>query len=427
MKPRLRTLTTKLLALSIVPLLAFGIAVLIITTVVIYAALRDEVKDSLHILAHTTEKILALEYPGEYRVEGNILFKGDFEFGQNYDVLDDMKELSGADITLFLGDARYLTTILTSEHSRAIGTIAAPDVTEHVLDEGLEYFSERVLINGEEYFGYYIPTYDASNQVIGMIFAGKPRMDVIQSIGRILLLVCLLAVGILILTATASHLYSRKILTALRQTEGFLGEIAVGNLTAQADPNLLARQDEIGEMGRFSVMLQESITDLVGKDPLTGLHNRRSCNVLLDNLTDHCRRSGGTFSIVMADIDHFKRVNDTYGHQAGDEVLKMVSQYFSAHMGPLGHVFRWGGEEFLLVYDYIDRTETRKHLERLKRDITCGSVTWDNVPLSVTMTYGIAEFAEAAYPEELISLADHNLYYGKNNGRNRIVSSDDIT
>ena len=126
---------------------------------------------------------------------------------------------------------------------------------------------------------------------------------------------------------------------------------------------------KLGDMGRFAVMMKESLSDLVGKDPLTGLHNRHSCDVVLASLIQRVKQKNTSFAVAMGDVDFFKYVNDTYGHQAGDETLRQLAKVISIHMEHLGFVFRWGGEEFVLIYEDMDRYQAFKHLEILQEQI----------------------------------------------------------
>ena len=168
-------------------------------------------------------------------------------------------------------------------------------------------------------------------------------------------------------------------------------------------------------------MMKESLSDLVGKDPLTGLHNRHSCDVVLASLIQRVKQKNTSFAVAMGDVDFFKYVNDTYGHQAGDETLRQLAKVISIHMEHLGFVFRWGGEEFVLIYEDMDRYQAFKHLEILQEQIDQESIYWKDDKVKITMTFGLADSNEYNDLDELINLIDDNLYRGKKEGRNRIV------
>lgn len=416
-----RKLTTSLMLLGITPLIEFGLLVLVITSGIIYAGLRDEVHYSLGVMADATRQAYDILYPGDYSEENGILEKGGADVREWLEMMDARKKITGADYTLFYGDTRYITTIKREDGRRVDGTKATQKVVDTVLLKNETYFSDKVMINKEPYFGFYAPITNSDGTVVCMFFTGRPRAEVMKSINHNILVVCFLEIATLLLVIAAIVLFSRRLIYALHKTESFLGKVAQGDLAAEIDPYVLTRTDEIGEMGRFAVMLQKSIIVLVGRDPLTGLGNRRSCDTVLGNLTKDAARDQDRFTIVMSDIDFFKRVNDAYGHQAGDETLKMIASLMKEHIEHLGFVFRWGGEEFLLIYEDMGEEEAREHLTKLQEEIRSAHVLWNDAVIQVTMTFGMAEYHGGESEESLIHLADERLYTGKNQGRDRIV------
>lgn len=423
MRLKKRKIRTSLILLCTIPLLGFAWIVLLITSGIIYNSLKAEVKYSLYVLTNASYQSFDQRYPGDYTQKEDTVLKGDINISQCISGLDDIKNMSGADTTIFYGGIRYLTTIRNEDGTRATGTGADRKVVGNVLIGGQDYFSDNVLVNGVKYFGYYMPIKNTDGRIVGMAFTGKPRDQVMREINRNIYMVCILAaVTLLIVVALILH-FSSRLVFALSRTELFLEEISRGNLKAEIEPYVLKRQDEIGGMGRFAVMLQKSIEDLIGKDPLTGLGNRRSCDIVLKSLIEQGKRCGNIFTIVMGDIDHFKQVNDTYGHQAGDEILKKVSETMKEHMERLGFVFRWGGEEFLLIYEDLVEAEAVCCLKELYNAVNMIEVQWKEEKIKITMTFGVAEFCQDPAIGELVQRADANLYEGKRIGRNCIICS----
>lgn len=420
-KRKAGTLTRNLMALALIPLFIFGLFVLFFTSRIIYTSLTSEVSNGLEMLARSSYQLFGYLCPGSYGEADGELTKGGQPLAKRTSVVDNIKNISGVDATLFLHDIRYLTTIRNPDGTRAVGTPAAADVAESVLVHGQEYFSDHVLVNDVSYFGFYMPLRSTMGDIVGMLFIGRPSASVMEEIFRNIFLVCAAEACIMAAAVAAVLLYSKKIIYSLEKTEKFLGEVAKGDLTAEPDPKILERQDEIGEMGRFAVVLRDSISGMVGRDPLTGLYNRRCCDVVLQSLAEDCRRKGTSFTVAMGDIDFFKRVNDTYGHQAGDEILRKIAGDIAVRMEHLGFVFRWGGEEFLLVYENMERAVAMAHLEQLRCDLSAGSTVWDGQRIHVTMTFGVANYAEEQDIQRLIQIADGNLYLGKSEGRDRVV------
>jgi diguanylate cyclase (GGDEF)-like protein len=158
-------------------------------------------------------------------------------------------------------------------------------------------------------------------------------------------------------------------------------------------------------------------------DSLTGLANRRSLEETLRVELARAARHGESVTIVLADLDDFKRVNDTYGHQAGDEVLKAFAATLRATVRESDVAGRWGGEEFALVLTSTDSVGAARLAERARERIEQRQVAMPNGDLvTVTASFGVASFPEAAFElGEVLAAADSALYAAKRDGKNRVV------
>ena len=154
-------------------------------------------------------------------------------------------------------------------------------------------------------------------------------------------------------------------------------------------------------------------------DQLTGLHNRRRALELLDEIKNSSYL--GAVTVVMGDIDFFKKVNDTYGHDVGDEVLKSIADTMRAICGTRSFMSRWGGEEFLLIFIGKNGDEALTDVEALRRHIMDNPIEVNGEKISVTMTFGLAEYDFSGDVNATIKEADDKLYMGKEAGRNRVV------
>ncbi len=152
-------------------------------------------------------------------------------------------------------------------------------------------------------------------------------------------------------------------------------------------------------------------------DPLTGLSNRRDLDETLDAALSTTRRRGTPLSVLLIDVDHFKRINDTLGHEAGDAILVQIAGSLRASLRAEDSLGRWGGEEFLAVLPNTDSVEARVVADRLRVDV-CTSVQ-ANPDEAVTLTVGVAEFGSDT-KSELVSRADRALYAGKDAGRDTV-------
>jgi diguanylate cyclase (GGDEF)-like protein len=157
-------------------------------------------------------------------------------------------------------------------------------------------------------------------------------------------------------------------------------------------------------------------------DPLTGLYNRRHMMATLESEFDRSNRISSPFSLLMIDLDHFKRVNDTYGHQQGDIVLQSISQEIQAQLRQYDSAARFGGEEFALLLPETNLSEGTMVAERLRQIISKIQFSDSISDLKITASIGIAAIPHKKIntTEDLIRLADDALYAAKSNGRNRV-------
>ncbi|MBI2813433.1 MAG: diguanylate cyclase [Opitutae bacterium] len=193
---------------------------------------------------------------------------------------------------------------------------------------------------------------------------------------------------------------------------------------AALNPRLLERSI------RYALKLGETLTQLrqlAQRDELTRLLNRREFKRILEEEWDRSIRFQRPFALVMADIDHFKKINDTHGHQAGDEVLRHVASLLAGQVRTVDRVARYGGEEFALIMIETDTkgaTENIKRLGVLLAETPC-IIESKNLTLEVTLSAGVAtSLTDATSATDLVAAADKALYAAKRGGRNRIVQAD---
>jgi two-component system, cell cycle response regulator len=172
----------------------------------------------------------------------------------------------------------------------------------------------------------------------------------------------------------------------------------------------------------------EALRQLATRDQLTGMLNRREFDRILAEEDERSRRFGHPFSLLLLDIDHFKSVNDTHGHQVGDLVLQAVARRVSDGLRTVDRAARFGGEEFALIVMQTDRAAALELAQR-----TCATVAATPISigpdkaLKITVSAGVAEMpANAASGAELVASADKALYAAKSRGRNRAVAFSDL-
>lgn len=158
-------------------------------------------------------------------------------------------------------------------------------------------------------------------------------------------------------------------------------------------------------------------------DLLTGLYNRRYILQEIKSELNNYTVNVSKFSIIIGDIDFFKRVNDTYGHDFGDYVLKTVSETLKSSLKETDCLARWGGEEFLFMLRNSDLEKSKHTIENIRKNIEDKLFEHNGTSLHVTMTFGIAVYNGNDSIDDIIKKADDALYLGKENGRNRVVTA----
>ena len=160
------------------------------------------------------------------------------------------------------------------------------------------------------------------------------------------------------------------------------------------------------------------------RDGLTGVYNRRFLDTKIQEEFSRHKRYERPFSLIMCDIDHFKNVNDTYGHQCGDIVIKQISAKIGSMLRDTDFLARYGGEEFCCLLPEANLDEAFNLAERLRQAIEQDDIDFDGQPLKITVSFGVAYMHdEIESAESLLQKADGALYAAKESGRNRVTAA----
>ncbi|GAB4507386.1 MAG: hypothetical protein Tsb0026_02610 [Sulfuricaulis sp.] len=243
------------------------------------------------------------------------------------------------------------------------------------------------------------------------------------------LLIISVTVGIGLLIAVAGAVWlARSVLIPLREFEKGVAHFSNENLSYRLTLN---NQDEIGRLAlEFNNMAERllehrhKLEELSVRDGLTGLYNRRELEKRLHEEIHRARRYGRSLSVLMLDIDHFKNVNDHYGHQAGDEVLITVADLIQLNVRPVDIVCRYGGEELAVILPETDEEGARTAGERIRSTVADSITTTPQGDMvHVTVSIGLATFpGDGDTAASLVHAADQALYVAKQEGRNLVRS-----
>jgi diguanylate cyclase (GGDEF)-like protein len=166
------------------------------------------------------------------------------------------------------------------------------------------------------------------------------------------------------------------------------------------------------------IKMQEKLEKMASIDHLTGIYNRHKFEQLFKIEEERTLRYGSPFAIIMFDIDHFKNINDTYGHDIGDLILKKVVEIINKQLRQTDAFTRWGGEEFVILCPGVNAEEASLLAGKLRHEIEVHS--FEKVG-SITASFGVSSYEKHESKDKLLKRVDNALYQAKETGRNRVV------
>lgn len=213
------------------------------------------------------------------------------------------------------------------------------------------------------------------------------------------------------LGSTNGTFYDGKRITSARKLESGC-RVQIGENTVLR----FSLQDELEQEAA------QQMYEMTVRDPLTRLHNRRYLDERLQTELAFAARHKTSLSVMVIDVDHFKRVNDTVGHQAGDAVLRGLAAALQRMVRTEDLLARYGGEEFVVAARGIDERSAGIFAERIRRNVEQLEIPWADSRLKITISIGLAHMGEQRYPaaDALVAAADGALYQAKKRGRNRV-------
>ena len=212
------------------------------------------------------------------------------------------------------------------------------------------------------------------------------------------------------ITAKSHYMFQNAVLRAIRNAKG---EAELVSMTLYDVSDIATNKQELQAANKELAILSRT-------DRLTGLYNRGFWQEQLEHSWSLFERYGRSYSLVIFDIDHFKKINDTYGHQAGDEVIRQVSRITADCARESDCVGRYGGEEFTVILPHTDAEGGRIFAERLRKQVEAIVVCHEEHTIRFTISLGVAEIHKG-YGDEVhwLEAADQALYQSKHGGRNR--------
>lgn len=239
----------RLMGIAILPILLMGIAITVLT----FTAIRADVdKDTERTLKGVVYAYLAAleQNEGDYqqKADGSV-WKGDYDISHSEAIADSIKEDGGVDVTFFYGKTRFMTSVKDDKGERIVGTDASDEVIETVLNKGETLFSTHVLVNGQDFYGYYVPVFqNGSEEAIGMVFAGLPHDEGLATFNAILKVLLITTVLMVVVGVVLGIIAANNITGALQEASRAVKAVAAGQLTVELNSSYLHRGDEIGDL-----------------------------------------------------------------------------------------------------------------------------------------------------------------------------------
>lgn len=256
----------KMLILAIIPVLVMGIVAILISNTVVKNKLLDDAKQKLKA---TSNAVLAAydQNAGDYFVNATgDVWKGAYNVSLSTPFIDDIAAKTGIEVTFFYNDTRLVTSLKDADGKRILGSKAGDFLVENVLKDGNEVFTNRVLVDGTFYFGYYVPVHqNNSDEIIGMVFAGMPVKEIYASLNLITMIFTVAIVVILVIAVIGCLLVSRGIAKSIQSSMDVVKQISEGNLNVEIEQSMLDRKDEAGALSRNTQTLIDSLSAMIGK------------------------------------------------------------------------------------------------------------------------------------------------------------------
>lgn len=258
-------ITIKLALLAILPAFLVSLAIILMATFNMIDGMNDMSINGLKLLTQATKAGFE-DIEGDYRLDSSgDLYKGSENLSNNMEIIDEYVKGQEADVTLFYGKTRKMTSLISDETGeRIVGTDASDEVWEKVRN-GEIYETSDIVINNKDYCAVYIPLENNDGSIVGMVFAGEPRTQIQSYITEKVTVIIVVGVVVLLAVAVVGIIFARKISILILNTEKYMEKLSKGDLNINVEGRVLNRKDEIGQMGRSVKEVIEKLRSIVEK------------------------------------------------------------------------------------------------------------------------------------------------------------------
>ena len=306
------TIKKKMLLCAVLPISVLGMIIILLAMTSLRSSIISQVEMSLRGTAAAT--LAAYDQnSGAYSMQDNgDVWKGGYNISLSDKLVDSIREQSGMDVTFFYGTQRIMTSLKDENGDRLLGSPAGTTIQKKVLEDGEEYFSQNVSVNGTMYFGYYMPVYQSGEDQtpVGMVFAGIEKDKTLNSVLGTVFYMVIIVIVIAIAGIVGSGLLSSAIAKALNTEIACVEEVATGNLNVTINEKHKKRQDEVGDLSRAIARLLTDLRKMIGDI-------NRSTDMLIESSDTLEQASKETFD----GMDHVMEAVDTITTEAASQAL----------------------------------------------------------------------------------------------------------
>lgn len=334
----------RLMSMSLLPCIVMGLVVTWYAANSLSAGMKNEALKGLKSTTYGVDEVYRnLNQEDFVENADGMVFKGNKQVSENYEIPDSIKENTGVDITIFYGDTRVSTSLTDAKtKERLVGTKASDEVVEKVLKQGKEYSDTDLEINGKAYYAYYIPLKNADGSVVGMIFAGMEAEEAHTFIGQRVTGIIVITIIVFVISLIGSTISTKFFANGIKRTREAVKELSSGNLLTEVDSRAKGRRDELGDMARAVEELRLKLVEIIGDI-------KKSSSVLMDsgnNLSEMAAHTSATTDEMSKVIEDISK-----GAVSQAEEIEEASQ----HIGNMGEVI----EEIVTSVDGLGDTSTK--------------------------------------------------------------------
>ncbi len=358
MKKKIRMMSI-LLLLALVPLFTAVIISIMVSVDHMKSSTEDEIENTLRAAGYTLLETFDSMDAGKYRLEDDLLYKGDVCLTDHLEIVDFIKEKAGVECTLFYGDTRYLTTIMNEDGSRMLLTKCSDEVKDTVLGKGNTYFAKNITIGGQDYYGYYIPI-EENNTVTGMIFTGKPSSDLTKAINSFSTYMVLITIAMVAVISVLAFIIGRMISKMIKNLRDETVTLSEGNLGSMAENRNKIRElyelsEATGKLRQQLVTVVKTISECSGTidasvenvdSSLTGCsHAVNDLSTAMGELAYAAQSMAGSVEKQAGDMNEISDgITDiAESSQSTKNVTETVSQVSNTAKGHLEHLLEANG------------------------------------------------------------------------------------